>query len=53
MSQLAAVSELVDKQSERLKAQVGEVRRRGLGWHVIGASLGVSGEVAEHRFGSR
>ncbi len=53
LSQLAAVSELLDKQSERLKAQVGEVRRRGLGWHVIGASLGVSGEVAEHRFGSR
>ncbi|MEJ6392013.1 ClpX C4-type zinc finger protein [Gymnodinialimonas sp. 2305UL16-5] len=52
LSQMAATSELVERQSERLQAQVGEGRRRGIGWRAIGVSLGVSQELAEARFGS-
>ena len=49
--EMAATSALVDKTRDRLQSQVRELRRRGIGWSVIGASLGVSHQVAQERFG--
>jgi hypothetical protein len=37
----------------RLRHQVAEARRAGHSWAVIGASLGISRQAAQQRFGSR
>ena len=37
----------------RLRHQVSEARRAGHSWAVIGASLGISRQAAQQRFGSR
>ncbi|MBY5931698.1 hypothetical protein KUV51_01700 [Tateyamaria omphalii] len=52
LSQMAATSELVDRQCERLHAQIREIRDRGIGWQAIGASLGMDQQTAEERFGA-
>ena len=51
LCEMAATSELVDKTRDRLQSQVRELRRRGIDWTVIGASLGVSHQIAQERFG--
>jgi hypothetical protein len=37
----------------RLRHQVAEARRAGHSWAVIGASLGITRQAAQQRFGSR
>ncbi len=37
----------------RLRYQVAEARRAGHSWAIIGASLGISRQAAQQRFGSR
>ncbi|MEM9027858.1 MAG: ClpX C4-type zinc finger protein [Pseudomonadota bacterium] len=51
LHEMAATSRLVDQNRDRLQCQVQELRRRGVDWCAIGASLGVSRQVAQERFG--
>ncbi|MEO0382632.1 MAG: ClpX C4-type zinc finger protein [Pseudomonadota bacterium] len=50
LSQTAATSALVDRSRDKLQLEIGELRRRGIGWHVIAISLGISHQAAEERF---
>ncbi|TQV86045.1 hypothetical protein FKG94_00350 [Exilibacterium tricleocarpae] len=51
LCEIAATSELVDTMRDTLQTQILELRRRGIGWTVIGTALGVSHQVAQERFG--
>ena len=51
LCEIAATSELLDRTRDRLQNQIGELRRRGIAWRVIGTALGVSHQVAQERFG--
>ncbi|MEL6596514.1 MAG: ClpX C4-type zinc finger protein [Pseudomonadota bacterium] len=50
LSRAATTCTLVDRSRDRLQRQVNELRKRDIGWAIIGTALGMSQQAAQERF---
>lgn len=50
LSHVSATSQLIEGETKLLRKQIGELRRRGVGWPAVAASLGVTEQDARRRF---